>query len=57
MAGDSIKLENVLEIPSLGLKGKIPPRAKVDSYPVTEKYDIIFAFLGDLPEERKISTL
>ena len=31
-------------------KGKKPPaRAKVDSYPVCEKYGIIFAFLGDLP--------
>lgn len=27
-----------------------PARAKVDSYPVQEKYGIVFAFLGDLPE-------
>jgi phenylpropionate dioxygenase-like ring-hydroxylating dioxygenase large terminal subunit len=31
--------------------GEHPPaRAKVDSYPVQEKYGIVFAFLGDLPE-------
>jgi phenylpropionate dioxygenase-like ring-hydroxylating dioxygenase large terminal subunit len=31
----------------------IPARAKVDSYPVQEKYGIVFAFLGDLPEEER----
>jgi phenylpropionate dioxygenase-like ring-hydroxylating dioxygenase large terminal subunit len=30
-----------------------PARAKVDSYPVREKYGIVFAFLGDLPEEER----
>ena len=40
------------KIPSL--KGIKPPaRAKVDSYPVEEKYGIVFAFLGDLPEEER----
>jgi phenylpropionate dioxygenase-like ring-hydroxylating dioxygenase large terminal subunit len=40
------------KIPSL--KGVKPPaRAKVDSYPVQEKYGIVFAFLGDLPEEER----
>jgi phenylpropionate dioxygenase-like ring-hydroxylating dioxygenase large terminal subunit len=39
-------------IPSLE-KGKIPARAKVDSYPVQERYGIVFAFLGDLPEEER----
>jgi phenylpropionate dioxygenase-like ring-hydroxylating dioxygenase large terminal subunit len=39
-------------IPSLA--NKTPPaRAKVDSYPVQEKYGIVFAFLGDLPEEER----
>lgn len=39
-------------IPSLeGLK--IPARAKVDAYPVQEKYGIVFAFLGDLPEDER----
>jgi phenylpropionate dioxygenase-like ring-hydroxylating dioxygenase large terminal subunit len=35
-------------VPSLG-DSKPPARAKVDSYPVQEKYGIVFAFLGDLP--------
>ena len=30
---------------------KHPARAKVDSYPVQERYGIVFAFLGDLAEE------
>jgi phenylpropionate dioxygenase-like ring-hydroxylating dioxygenase large terminal subunit len=38
-----------VEIPSMGDKSP-PGRAKVDSYPVQEKYGIVFAFLGDLPE-------
>ncbi len=37
-------------IPSLAAGEKPPARAKVDSYPVQEKYGIVFAFLGDLPE-------
>ena len=37
-------------VPSLGDVSKIPARAKVDAYPVQEKYGIVFAFLGDLPE-------
>ncbi len=40
-------------IPSLGLEAKIPARARVDSYPVQEKYGLVFAFLGDLPEEER----
>jgi phenylpropionate dioxygenase-like ring-hydroxylating dioxygenase large terminal subunit len=32
---------------------KIPKRARVDSYPTVEKYGLIFAFLGDLPEEER----
>jgi phenylpropionate dioxygenase-like ring-hydroxylating dioxygenase large terminal subunit len=40
------------KVPSLG-DGRIPPRAKVDAYPVQEKYGIVFAFLGDLPEEER----
>ncbi len=32
---------------------KPPARAKVDSYPIQEKYGIVFAFLGDLPEEER----
>lgn len=37
------------KIPSIQ-KGNPPGRAKVDSYPVDERYGIVFAFLGDLPE-------
>jgi phenylpropionate dioxygenase-like ring-hydroxylating dioxygenase large terminal subunit len=40
-------------IPSLGVKGKPPPRAKVDAYPTQEKYGLVFAFLGDLPENER----
>ena len=40
-------------IPSIGYGTKTPPRAKVDSYPVEEKYGIVFAFLGDEPEESR----
>lgn len=40
----------VTRIPSLGINAKIPPRARVDSYPVQEKYGLVFAFLGDLAE-------
>jgi phenylpropionate dioxygenase-like ring-hydroxylating dioxygenase large terminal subunit len=39
-------------IPSMD--GKKPPaRAKVDSYPTEEKYGVLFAFLGDLPEAER----
>ncbi len=41
------------KIPSLGPDAKIPARAKVDSYPTQEKYGLIFAFLGDLPESER----
>ena len=40
-------------IPSIGYGKKPPARAKVDAYPVQEKYGIVFAFLGDLPEEER----
>ena len=42
-----------VNIPSIGYGTKTPPRAKVDSYPVEERYGIVFAFLGDLPEEER----
>jgi len=31
----------------------IPKRARVDSYPTQERYDFVWAFLGDLPEEER----
>jgi len=40
-------------IPSLGDDEKLPARAKVDSYPVQEKYGIVFAFLGNLPKRER----
>ena len=40
------------QIPSM--EGKQPPaRAKVDAYPVEERYGLVFAFLGDLPEDER----
>ena len=44
---------NCHKIPSLGPDAKIPPRARVDAYPVEERWGMIFAFLGDLPEEER----
>ena len=40
------------KIPPMG-DDKPPARAKVDSYPVDEKYGVVFAFLGDLPEAER----
>ena len=40
-------------VPALGEDESPPARAKVDSYPVQEKYGIVFAFLGDLPEGQR----
>jgi len=40
-------------IPSLGKDAKIPGRTRIDAYPTQEKYGIVFAFLGDLPEEER----
>lgn len=41
------------KIPSIGKNAKIPKRARVDSYPTVEKYGLVFAFLGDLPEAQR----
>jgi len=38
------------KIPSLGKNAGIPARTRVDAYPVQEKYGLVFAFLGDLPD-------
>lgn len=40
-------------VPSLGRDARIPARTRVDAYPVVEKYGIVFAFLGDLPEAER----
>ena len=42
-----------MQIPSMGMDAKVPARAKVDAYPVMDRYGIIFAFLGDLPEAER----
>ena len=36
-----------------GTDGRIPKRARVDSYPTVEKYGLIFVFLGDLAEAER----
>ncbi len=40
-------------IPSLGANASIPGRTRVDAYPVDERYGLVFAFLGDLPEAER----
>jgi len=40
-------------IPSAGPAVRIPGRAKVDSYPVIERYGLVHVFLGDLPESER----
>lgn len=42
-----------LRIPSLGAKASVPGRTRIDAYPVDERYGLIFAFLGDLPESER----
>ncbi len=42
-----------VKIPSIGKDGKIPGRTRIDSYPVQEKYDLVFCFLGDLPAHER----
>jgi len=41
------------KIPTFKEDMHLPARAKVDSYPTQEKYGILFAFLGDLPESER----
>jgi len=40
------------KIPAHPQRG-IPKKARVDSYPVVERYGLVFAFLGDLPEDER----
>lgn len=42
-----------VRIPSLGRDGRVPGRVRVDAYPTEERYGLVFAFLGDLPEEER----
>jgi len=39
----------VVHIPALGADARIPKRARVDSYPVQQRWGYIWVFLGDLP--------
>ena len=41
------------KIPSQGPNGKVPARVRVDAYPTEERYGLVFAFLGDLPESER----
>ncbi len=40
-------------IPSLGADARVPVRARVDAYPVAERYGLVHVFLGDLPESER----
>jgi phenylpropionate dioxygenase-like ring-hydroxylating dioxygenase large terminal subunit len=42
-----------VKIPALGADVTPPKRARVDSYPVREKFGWIWVFLGDAPEEER----
>jgi phenylpropionate dioxygenase-like ring-hydroxylating dioxygenase large terminal subunit len=44
---------NCQKIPSLGANATIPGRTRIDAYPVDERYGVVFAFLGDLPEAER----
>jgi len=44
---------NCTKIPSLGKDAKIPGRTRIDAYPTVERYGLVFAFLGDLPEAER----
>ena len=44
---------SVVKIPSLPADQKIPTRARVDRYPVQQKYGWVWVFLGDLPEAER----
>ncbi|MEE2003090.1 aromatic ring-hydroxylating dioxygenase subunit alpha [Alkalimonas sp. MEB108] len=41
------------KIPSEGKDFTVPPRFRVDAYPVEERYGMIWVFMGDLPEEER----
>ena len=43
----------VAYIPSEGDDYKAPKRARIDSYPVEERYGMMWVFLGDLPEDQR----
>ncbi|WP_216893107.1 aromatic ring-hydroxylating dioxygenase subunit alpha [Nocardia alni] len=42
-----------VNIPANGPGRTIPRKARVDSYPTIERYGLVWAFLGDLPEDER----
>lgn len=44
---------DVTFIPTRGVDGEIPKRAKIDAYPTEERYGLIWVFMGDLPEHER----
>lgn len=40
-------------IPSRGEGSDVPDRARIDAYPVEERYGMIWVFMGDLPAEER----
>jgi phenylpropionate dioxygenase-like ring-hydroxylating dioxygenase large terminal subunit len=43
----------VIKIPALGEDATIPKRARIDSYPVLERWGYIWVFLGDMSEAER----
>ena len=43
-----------VEIPANPPGRSIPKKARVDAYPAVDKYNWVWAFLGDLPEEERV---
>jgi phenylpropionate dioxygenase-like ring-hydroxylating dioxygenase large terminal subunit len=52
-AGVCVKIPSLGPVDGAAGSAKIPARTKIDSYPVQEKYGLIFCFLGDLPEAER----
>jgi phenylpropionate dioxygenase-like ring-hydroxylating dioxygenase large terminal subunit len=52
-AGTCVKIPSLGPVDGAAVGGKIPARTKIDTYPVEEKYGLVFAFLGDLPEAER----
>ena len=42
-----------VRIPSIGEGAVIPRRARVDAYPVTVQYGLVWVFIGDLPQAER----
>ncbi|MCC5870444.1 MAG: aromatic ring-hydroxylating dioxygenase subunit alpha [Gammaproteobacteria bacterium] len=42
-----------VQIPALGQDARIPERARVDAYPVAERFGLVWVFLGDLADRAR----